>query len=309
MKYIFTNIIGSFVFDEKLNIIDKIIFNPEDYNNKESFAEKLTKKHSPKPLPQEKLFEILVLFKDKNYFSTFYQNNLTLTKQDLRNSVQEDILIIQAIANINELDKAINLLTKRLREWYGLYFPELEQNVSHQEKIVELILSKDKTELSKEFNIKDTMGADLKPLHLQEIKLLAKNISQLMILRKEHEEYLEKVMREYCPNLLELAGTTIAARLIELGKSLKHLAMLPASTIQLFGAEKALFRHIKTGSRPPKYGVIINHPIIQKAKREDKGKASRTLADKLSLCARLDFFKGEFKAKEYLKQLEEKFIK
>jgi len=94
---------------------------------------------------------------------------------------------------------------------------------------------------------------------------------------------------------------------MELGKSLKHLAMLPASTIQLLGAEKALFRHIKTGSRSPKHGIIINHSIVQKAKRNEKGKAARMLADKLSICAKLDYFKGEFKAKEYKKELEENF--
>ena len=113
-------------------------------------------------------------------------------------------------------------------------------------------------------------------------------------------------MTKYCPNLLELAGATIAARLIELGKGLKHLALLPASTVQLLGAEKALFRHLKTGSRSPKYGVIINHPLIQKAPRDKRGKAARMLADKLSLCARLDFFKGEFKALDYRIELEGK---
>jgi nucleolar protein 56 len=113
-------------------------------------------------------------------------------------------------------------------------------------------------------------------------------------------------MGKYCPNLLELAGATIAARLIELGKGLKHLALLPASTVQLLGAEKALFRHLKTGSRSPKYGVIINHPLIQSAPRDKRGKASRMLADKLSLCARLDYFKGEFKAPDYRKELEAK---
>ena len=71
-------------------------------------------------------------------------------------------------------------------------------------------------------------------------------------------------------------------------------------------SSQALFRHIKTGSRSPKYGIIINHPLVQKAKRDEKGKAARMLADKLSLCCRLDFFKGEFKAKEYRKELEKK---
>ena len=85
-----------------------------------------------------------------------------------------------------------------------------------------------------------------------------------------------------------------------------RLALLPASTIQLLGAEKALFRHLKTGARSPKYGILFEHQIIQKAQRKNRGKAARMLADKLSLCARLDFFKGEFKADQYEKEIEEK---
>ena len=158
----------------------------------------------------------------------------------------------------------------------------------------------------KDLQIKETMGADLDKIHLDEMKLLAEQITQCFSLRKKHQEYLQEVMSTYCPNLLELAGATIGAGLIDLGKSLKRLALLPASTIQLLGAEKALFRHIKTGSRSPKHGIILNHPLVQKAKRDEKGKAARMLADKLSLCCRLDFFKGELKAKEYRKELEGK---
>ena len=112
-------------------------------------------------------------------------------------------------------------------------------------------------------------------------------------------------MKKYCPNVLELAGVTIGAQLLELAKSLRRMAFLPASTIQLLGAEKALFRHLKTGSRSPKYGVIFQHPLIQNTKRSKRGKKARQLADKLSICAKLDFFKGEFLAKEYRKELEE----
>jgi len=288
MHYTFKNVLGEFILDEKLNIVNK-------------------KVKDSKPLPQEKLPKVLEIFKDKKYFQQFYQENFKLTKKSIKNSVTEDQLITQAISNINELDKTSNLLSKRLREWYSLYLPEFSEQLSHNEKFVELAATKTREELMKEFGITDSMGADLENLHVDEIILLAKEIITLYSLRKNHEEYLQKVMKKYCPNLLELAGATIGAKLIELAKSLKRLAMLPASTVQLLGAEKALFRHIKTGSRSPKYGVIINHPIIQNAKKDEKGKSSRVLADKLSLCARLDFFKGEFKAPEYKKELEEKF--
>jgi len=299
MNYIFINILGTFIFDEKMSIIDSLPFNTiEEYKQKEKSESKLQKKHNAKPLPKEKLSQALLAFKDPKYYQKFYDINLELTKEGLKNAVNEDNLIMQAIANINELDKITNTMSKRLREWYSLHYPELSEEIENHEKYVEQILTLQRDQ--------ESFGADLEEVDLEEMRLLAEKTASLYELRKQHELYLQKIMKRYCPNLLELAGATIAARLIELGKGLKHLALLPASTIQLLGAEKALFRHLKTGSRSPKYGVIINHPLIQNAPRDKKGKAARMLADKLSLCARLDFFKGEFKALDYRKDLEEK---
>ncbi|MDO8511009.1 MAG: hypothetical protein Q7S55_02485 [Nanoarchaeota archaeon] len=299
MNYIFTNLLGTFILDEKLTVIDSLPFKSvEEYKNKKKSEEKLQKKHDAKPLPKERLLQVLLLFKDAKYYQDFYQRNLELTKEGLKNAVNEDNLIMQAIANINELDKISNTMSKRLREWYSLYYPELSEEIEDHEKYVESVLEQERGAA--------TFGADLGAIDVEEMKLLAGRIISLYALRKQHELYLQKIMEKYCPNLLELAGATIAARLIELGKGLKHLALLPASTVQLLGAEKALFRHLKTGSRSPKYGVIINHPLIQNAQRDKKGKAARMLADKLSLCARLDFFKGEFKAPDYRKDLEGK---
>lgn len=301
MNYIFTNILGTFVLDENMAAVDSLLFESiEEYKIKEKSEAKLQKKHNAQPLPKEKLLQTLLLFKDAKYYQEFYQNNLELTKEGLKNAVNEDNLIMQAIANINELDKISNTMAKRLREWYSLYYPELSERIENHEKYIELVLGQERDQ--------KTFGADLKTFDIEEMRLLAERIASLYELRKKHELYLQKIMKIYCPNLLELAGTTIAARLIELGKGLKHLALLPASTVQLLGAEKALFRHIKTGSKSPKYGVIINHPFVQNAKGNEKGKAARRLADKLSLCARLDYFKGEFKALEYKKELEEKLL-
>jgi nucleolar protein 56 len=287
MEYSFTNVLGQFIIDGNFKIIKKgQSENPE--------------------VPKKDIPKILAQLKDKKYHQEFYIKNLELTKASIKQSVSEDSLIVQTIANINELDRTANTLIKRLREWYALYFPEFEHKFTHQEKFVSLILEKNREELMKAMNITKTMGANLEEVHVEEMKLLAKRIQSLQLLRKEHEEYLEKVMRKYCPNLLELAGVTIGAKLLELGKSLKRLALLPASTVQLLGAEKALFRHIKTGARSPKYGVIFQHQIIQNAKRQQRGKAARILADKLSLCCRLDYFKGELKAPEYRAEIERK---
>ena len=306
MTYVFTNIIGTFVLDDNLKIIDSIEFKKiDEFYDKDKFEQKLVKKHNAQPLPENKLYEVLTLFKDSKYFTKFKEFNLLLSKKLLKESVTEDQLIIQAIANIQELDKTINLLTKRLREWYSLYYPELAENMTHHQKFVELVATKSREDLLKEVKLV-TMGADLDKVHVTQMKILAENVLELFNLQNKHKEYLKNVMKEYCPNILELAGTTIGAKLLELAKGLRRMALLPASTVQLLGAEKALFRHIKTGSRSPKYGVIFHHPLVQNADRNDRGKAARILADKLVLCARLDFFKGEFKAGEYKNELEDK---
>ena len=240
-------------------------------------------------------------------FKKLREDNLKLAKQKIKESVNEDNFICQAINSIVETDKVINTLSKRLREWYSLYNPEFTHSISNHEKFTELIIKKSRSDLLKELNITDSMGADLKESDLSAIQTLAKQIILLFRYQSETELYLKKIMGEYCPNLKELAGSTIGAKLLEHTGSLKRLVMMPASTIQILGAEKALFRHIKTGARPPKFGLIHDHQFIQSAKRNEQGKRARALADKLSLAVKMDYFKGEFIAKRLKTELEEKF--
>lgn len=249
--------------------------------------------------PPEKIPSFLLPFADQKYFSQLREKNMALTKEALRQSVHEDQLIIQAIANIQELDFVHNLLSKRLREWYSWYSPELSEKIEDHQAFAEQVVAGEKRQ-------EGSMGAELAEQHQQEMRFLAQEIIRVQELCQQHETYLTEVMRSYCPNILELAGVAIGAKLLELTKSLKHFALLPSSTIQILGAEKALFRHLTTGSKSPKYGILFQHPFVQKAKRQERGKAARILADKLSLCARLDYFKGEFKAAEYKGELEKK---
>jgi nucleolar protein 56 len=151
------------------------------------------------------------------------------------------------------------------------------------------------------------MGFHLEKKDLEPILSLASIISDLSREAELLEDYLEKTMRAYCPNLTTLAGSLIGAKLLSEAGSLKRLAMMRSSTIQLLGAEKALFRHIRTGAKPPKYGYLLQHQLVQKAKRQDRGKAARALADKIFIAVRMDYFKGEFLGDKLLKELELKF--
>ena len=309
-KYIFSNLIGSFVFDENFKVVDKILFKNLEYKNKNKFEEKLKNKYKDiKALEENQLKKILLFFKNNRYFSDFYKKNLLLTKEKIKGSVSDDLLIIQTISNIEDIDKVINILVKRLRDWYSLYNPEFSRSIENHEKFVELILKKNKEELLKEIKVEkeESMGNDLSKGDLEPIMNLAKEITQLYSFRKKQETYLEVLMKKTSPNLTEIAGVLIGAKLIEEAGSLKHLATLPSSVIQLLGAEKALFRHIRNKKNlPPKFGVIFAHALIQK-NMKNAGKVARTLADKIAIAVKVDYFKGEFIGDKLKKGLEERF--
>ena len=303
-------IIGHFVTKEGTILNSNSFSSLKDYNESKKSEAKLLKKHKKAKVATKKENVVLrQLLKDKKHFAKFRSQNILITKEQIKSSVNEDDLIVQTVNNMNELDTTGNTLAKRLREWFSLVLPELDKTISSHEKFAELVATKTKKELLKELDIKDSesMGANIKKEDLKEMKLLAQQITTLYQLRDTHELYIEKIMKEYCPNFHAIAGTNVGAKLFEHGKSLKRLACLPASTIQLLGAEKALFRHIKTGSKSPKYGIIYTHYLVQKARRRDRGMVARAVASKLSIALRIDFFQGEFQGDEMREKLEKKF--
>ncbi len=323
MTLIYSNVLGSFLFDKECNLLaEKRFASLADFKNRDKFEAQLQKEQNKKSKAKkaaeaqkpnkEQLQKILAHFQTeehkKKFQKTYRERNLELCKEAIRTSVSQDNLITQAIANINDLDKITNQLSKRLRDWFNLSLPELDHNIEDHEHFVNLILAKTRKDLLKELKLKEeeSMGAQLQKHDIKEIELLAQEIKNLYQLRKSHEKYLQEMMEDYCPNFLELAGTTIGAKLFEHAKSLRRLALLPSSTIQLLGAEKALFRHIKTGAPSPKYGVIFTHPLVQRAPRKKQGMMARTLASKLSIAAKVDFFKGEFMADKAKEELEKK---
>ena len=114
-------------------------------------------------------------------------------------------------------------------------------------------------------------------------------------------------MDGFCPNIKAVCDVMIAAKLMEHAGSLKRLSEMPASTIQILGAEKALFRHMKTGAKPPRHGVIVSHSLIANSPEKMHGRIARTLADKISIAAKVDYFKGQFIGDKLRKELEGKF--
>lgn len=317
--YLYSNLIGTFVFNQNLKIREKILFSKSDLEkyyvllieNKVLDTEKklIEKFKNIKNLRQEPDDKIMhIIYRELSQFQKeYYENNVYVTKLQIKESVTPDLLIIQTSNSINELKKSINLLSKRLREWYSYVLPEVEDTLTDNLSFAERIIKDSTEKLMKDFNLKITMGQDLKKDDLDSIKSLASTILDIEKQKQKKELYLEKLMKKTCPNLEAVAGYLTGAKLLALAGSLRNMVMMPSSTIQLLGAEKALFMHMIKGTKSPKHGVIIEHSLVQKVDKKDKGKASRALADKISLAAKLDFFKGKFIGDKLRKEVEARF--
>ncbi|KZX12308.1 NOP5/NOP56 family protein [Methanobrevibacter filiformis] len=214
-------------------------------------------------------------------------------------SKEEDKLLIQSINSLEEIDESISKLVERIREWYAIYFPELEI-VNNNDVYVRLIsdfgnrdeiIEKRIEELNIDIAISN--GAEIEEEDLEMIVEFAKSIRSLQISRKNIENYIDMKMGKVAPNLKNLVGSSLGAKLIAHVGSIKKLAAYPSGTVQIMGAEKALFRHLKTGENPPKHGLIFQHPEVRGAKWWVRGKIARTLALKISLAVRKDVFSGD----------------
>ena len=232
-------------------------------------------------------------------FKKLRELNLIETKRKLRESVNADVYIVQAVAHLGDLTKVINMLTKDIREWYSWYNPEFSHDTQDHAAFISAILK------GTDKKIEQGMGGAFKDTDLQPIKDVAQQVESLSELKKVQEAYIEKAMQEHCPNICAMIGGLLGARMLKQAGSLRRFAMLPSSTIQLLGAEEALFRHLKTGARPPKYGMLHSHPLVSGAKK-DAGKAARLLAAKLSIASRVDFAKGKFVGDQLKKEVEDK---
>ena len=216
-----------------------------------------------------------------------------------RASASEDKHLIQAINSIDEIDESISKLIERIREWYALYFPEMD-TVKNNETYIKLISqnkTKDKIIEAKPEAFPDEIidiDEDIDPRDLEIMNNYANSIYELQKSRKNIEEYVDSKMESIAPNLKLLVGSSLGAKLISHAGGLKRLAMYPSSTVQIMGAEKALFRHLKSGDRPPKYGLIYQHPQVRGAKWWNRGKIARMLAGMISLAVRRDVFTKTF---------------
>ena len=234
--------------------------------------------------------------------------NIELTREEIRKE-KPDRILMRTIAVVDELDRQLNTLTEMLREWYGLYFPEAAKLITSNEKFAEAVAKYGFRESFEDPKLseaaKKSAGMNLSPEDVEQMRAFASDLIRLRTRKESLSEYIEKVARAAIPNMSAVAGPLLASRLLNLAGGLEKISKMPSSTIQLLGAEKALFRHLRGEGKAPKYGVLFGHPMVQQAPKNLKGKVARLLASKLSIACRMDAFSEKDEGERLRKELEE----
>ena len=259
----------------------------------------------------------------EEYYVLNYEVSKSFTHTDLHEALSDrEVWLIPAVQLLSELDTVLNSLSGRMREWYGVHFPEMGRRVRDHEEYARIItklgdranISTDglmKLTLKKKAAVKveaaavESMGANFDEYDISTIQSFADSTLGMYKFREELSEYISTVTQEIAPNVSRLAGPILAAKLIDKAGGMKRLAMVPSSTIQVMGAEKALFRSKKTNARPPKHGLLYQHPYVHAVPREKRGRRARSLAAKIAIAARADQFSGNYIAEELVAQLKD----
>ena len=229
-------------------------------------------------------------------------SSVTVTKV----SQSPGVHIGQSVGALDEIDKIINILSARVREWYGLHFPELENVIDSISAYSQIVSVGRRESLTKEIIIEigfpeskadmihyvanHSKGGEISDTNLIIVQSIARQVLEFNKTRHKLEEHIESEFKNIAPNLSVILGTTVGARLLAKAGNIKKLAAMPASTIQVLGAEKALFRSLKTGARPPKHGLLFQHPMVHAAPRWQRGKIARAIAAKAVIAARVDAY-------------------
>jgi nucleolar protein 56 len=269
----------------------------------------------------------LRIIESKDEYEQFVRDvSLELAKTAITEATtKRDLYAIQTVRSIEDLDKILNLLAGRIREWYGLHFPELDRLVEKHDSYIRLVHSlgaresfsydaltklgipQDKaTQISA--SAEKSSGAEMTGMDLEWLRQVCGTVLELYSLREAAEKYTDKIMGEVAPNMTSVLGAVLSAKLISMAGGLENIAKMPSSTLQVLGAEKALFRTLKTGARPPKHGVIFQYAPIHQSPKWLRGKIARAVAGKLAIAARMDAYGGGDKGQGLKDALEKKIL-
>ncbi len=256
----------------------------------------------------------------KRDFEELREKMLKAAKEGISEAYKsEEYALMQAVNAHIETSRSYNMIFERLSEWYGIYFPEIK--IANPNTLAKLVMALNSNNLDKkgiEEVIEDKEKADQiykraqstigRKMDSSESKAIVRFARLGLFMAESLDEidlYIKEAAKRIMPNTTFLTDHMIAAELLSKAGSMERLATMPAGTVQLLGAEKALFKHIKFGSRPPKYGILFKLPEVSTAQREYRGRIARTYATKICIALKADYFSKKFIAEKLKKTLEE----
>ncbi|MCL2607136.1 MAG: ribosomal biogenesis protein [Methanomassiliicoccaceae archaeon] len=282
---------------EKLALMQRGYLLPEEKELAKDRKKLRVSERRQSELGKPALFDSSFIKAEQYGFTASMMRDAMLALGKLRTSepITRDRSLVQAIRHLDDLISSCNLMNERLHEWYGLHFPELGDHAKDR-RYCELIAKHgNRSGIIEELNIcVESIGSDMDDADMTTVKNLADTLCRIYDDRERTETYISKLAEEVAPNTCTLIGSSLTARLISSAGGLHRISSLPSSTLQLLGAEKAMFRHLKSGKKPPKHGIIFQHPEIHRAPYWQRGKLSRALAGKALIAAKVDHYKGEF---------------
>lgn len=231
------------------------------------------------------------------------------TREDLKDAADRDQFIIKAVKYLEQLEESFSDEFERFRDWYALHFPELEEEIQSDEEMIKLLdrgIHRDELDAFQEMAEKST-GTPLIEEDREMLEKAFENLQSSHELKEEIHDYVRQAALEEMPNLSKLLDPILAAKLLAIEGSLESLAKQPASTIQMLGAEKALFRYLRGNGTPPKHGVLFEHPFVSDLPSETRGKMARFIANKAAIAARLDVYGEKRKGDELREEAQEKY--
>lgn len=283
---------------EKLAIVQKGGILPEERELAKDIPRLNVLDRRQSELGKPMLFDAAFIKPESFGFGPEMMRKVMMNLGRLRTSepLARDINLVQAIRYLDDTIATANLLNERLHEWYGMHFPELADYAKDRHYAGLIARNGNREDVLEELGLEiESMGAEFDDEDMYAVMELADTLAKIYEDKERIERYINGMVQGICPNMCALLGGPLSARMISLAGGLTRLSTLPSSTVQLLGAEKAMFRHLKSGKNPPKHGVIYQHPDVHRSPYWQRGKIARVLAGKVSIAAKVDAYDGEYR--------------
>ncbi|MFB6241414.1 MAG: hypothetical protein ABEJ36_01255 [Candidatus Nanosalina sp.] len=234
------------------------------------------------------------------------------TRGELESSVEKDQLLVKAVKQLDQIQNDFREEMEKLRDWYSLHFPELEEELTEDDEFLKILekFGVERSEIEPFSGMAESStGSKLEEQDREMIEDMVSTLVSMKEMRDSLEDYVGRGAKEEFGNLSGLLGPVLATRLVSLAGGLEELAKKPSSTVQMLGAEKALFRYLHGEGSPPKHGVLFHHEFVKSLPEDVRGKMARFMANKAVMAARLDQYGDKDKSKELREEASERYEK